>query len=206
MNDKLTDRLWPLHGNLCIPVGCKMTYSLFSSSKQLLALTARHLLVLKAAWTPSTSLCGFKAEPLKDCKKARKVMFRILSIPPLRCGNPLLGWGMRCIMSNTPLGKLKVVKVYIPDQLPAMSDLTSTGIPAWWRSMCWNGLPTHRPPDVPASSGVCCSFGAQVPPHLLSSCWHVRGFYLSKDSWCMFKHMALHFRLFWQPNTTQQSP
>lgn len=28
------------------------------------------------------------------------------------------------------LGKLKAVKVYISDQLPAMSDLISTGIPA----------------------------------------------------------------------------
>lgn len=33
------------------------------------------------------------------------------------------------------LGKLNVVKVYIPDQMPAMSDLMSAGIPPWWRSM-----------------------------------------------------------------------
>lgn len=85
-----------------------------------------------------------------------------------------------------------------------MSDLRSTGIPGWWRSMCWNSLSTHRAPDVLSTSDVCCSFGAQVSPHLLSSCWHIEVFYLSKDSGCMFRHMALHFRLFWQPNMIQQ--
>lgn len=77
---------------------------------------------------------------------------------------------------------MKVVKIHILDLLPAMSDLIGMGIPARWRNMCWNGLSAHRPPDVPASSDVCCSFGAQVSPHLLSSCWHIEGFYLSKDS------------------------
>lgn len=70
--------------------------------------------------------------------------------------------------------------------------------------VCWNSLSAHRPPDVPASSSVCCSFGAQVSPHLLTSCWHIGGFYLSKDSGCVFRHMALHFRLFWQPNMIPQ--
>lgn len=109
-------------------------------------------------------------------------------------------------LTPTVLGKFDAVNVYIPDQLPAVSDLTSTGIPAWWRTVCWNSLSARRPPDVPASGNVCCSFGAQVPPHLLSSCWHTGGgsFYLSKDLWCIFSHMVLHFLLFWQPNTIQQ--
>lgn len=38
--------------------------------------------------------------------------------------------------------------------------------------MRWNGLSTHRAPDVSATSDVCSSFGEQVSPHLLSSCWH----------------------------------
>lgn len=78
-------------------------------------------------------------------------------------------------LTPTVLGKFDAVSVYIPDQLPAVSDLTSTGIPAWWRTVCWNSLSARRPPDVPASGNVCCSFGAQVPPHLLSSCWHTGG-------------------------------
>lgn len=46
------------------------------------------------------------------------------------------GWAVSC---HPPLwsvlGKLNVVKVYIPDQMPAMSELMSAGIPPWWRSM-----------------------------------------------------------------------
>lgn len=38
--------------------------------------------------------------------------------------------------------------------------------------MCVGTLWHSAPPDVPASSNAGCSFGLQVPPHLLSSCWH----------------------------------
>lgn len=132
-------------------------------------------------------------------RQTRKVMFRVSSIPRLRCGNSIVVKDELYHVELPPLvvlGKLKVVKVYIPDQLPAMSDLISTGFPASWSSECWSGLSAHRPPDVPASSDVRCSFGVQVSPHLLSSCWHIGGFNLSKDSGCVFRHMALHFRLF----------
>lgn len=43
----------------------------------------------------------------------------------------------------------------------------------------------YRPPNVPVNSNICCSFGVLVSPHLLSSCLHMGGFYLSKDSGCM---------------------
>lgn len=149
---------------------------------------AGNLLVLKAAWTPSASLCGFQAEPLKAHKKTDKRSY-VLSFfytssqmwePP-----PVVRDELYHVKHHPPavLGKLKVVKVYIPDQLPAMSDLISTGIPTWWRGVCWNGLSTHGPPDVPVRSDVRCSFGAQVSPHLVSSCWHIGSFYLSKDPW-----------------------
>lgn len=138
------------------------------------------LLLLKAAWTPRVFLWAFTRR--SRCKTRKEVMVRISSIPRLRCGNPpfsplWMGDEMYHVKHPMPtvLGKFEAVNVYIPDQLPAVSDLTSTGIPAWWRTVCWNSLSARRPPDVPASGNVCCSFGAQVPPHLLSSCWHWGG-------------------------------
>lgn len=41
----------------------------------------------------------------------------------------------------------------------------------------------RRDPDVAATSNVCCSFGAQVSPHLLSSCWHIGGLLPLKGFW-----------------------
>lgn len=87
---------------------------------------------------------------------------------------------------------------------PAASHVwpISAGIPGWWRTRCWTGLSTRTIPDVPARSNARCSFGAQVSPHLLSSCWHTGGFPPLKGF--MFGHMVLHFHLFWQSDLNYQ--
>lgn len=48
---------------------------------------------------------------------------------------------------------------------------------------------------------IWCAGASTSPLQLLAK---GGGGYISKDSWCMFSHMALHFRLFWQPNMIQQ--
>lgn len=131
------------------------------------------------------------------------------------------GWTESC---QTPpkraaLGELDVANIYIPDQMPATSDLMSMGNPARWINMRWNALLTTPPPPTQMFLRA-----AMLAVHLVCRCLHisspavgtqsgwlgeegrvvVKFLYLSKNSWCMFGHMALHFRLFWQPNMIQQ--
>lgn len=97
-------------------------------------------------WTPGASLCGFWAEPLKDRKKTDKKSYvsnffytstQMWELPPAVRDE-------LCHVKHPPhwlrWASSQYFKVSIPVQLPAMSDLISTGIPAWWRSMCWNSL------------------------------------------------------------------
>lgn len=64
-------------------------------------------------------------------RQTRKVMFRVSPIPRLRCRNPPPVVRDELYHVKHPplavLGTLRVVKVYIPDQLPAVSDLISNG-------------------------------------------------------------------------------
>lgn len=100
-------------------------------------------------------------------------------------------WCVECIWIS--------FKLMSPDHLANMSDLFQ---PRNTRRMCWTGLSTRTVPDVPANGNARCSFGAQVSPHLLSSCWHIGGLLPLKGF--MFGHMVLHFHLFWQPNMNYQ--
>lgn len=91
----------------------------------------------------------------------------------------------------------------VPGELLAMSDPMSMGIPAP-KNMHWKGLST-QPTRCSSKRGrllfIWCAGASTSPLQLLAK---GGGGYISKDSWCMFSHMALHFRLFWQPNMIQQ--
>lgn len=77
----------------------------------------------------------YKAEPLQNTKRSYGSNFFYTSsqmwepsfFPPLWMGDEMYHVKH---LTPTVLGKFNAVSVYIPDQLPAVSDLTSTGIPA----------------------------------------------------------------------------
>lgn len=148
----------------------------------------------------------FQGEPLKDRQEKLRFDFSPYLISDVGSPSCGVGWAGSC--QTPPTGCVGQIQsrwiVLIPDQLPTMSDLISMGIPAWWRTMCWEGL-------IDAQTSRCsreqcrlpfiwCAGVSTSPLQLLA----YSRLLLLKEFGCMFGHMALHFCLFWQPNMIQQ--
>lgn len=143
----------------------------------------------------------YKAEPLQNTKRSYGSNFFYTSSQMWEPSFfPLLWMGdeMYHVKHPTPtvLGKFDAVSVYIPDQLRL----------------------TLRAREFQLDGGLCVGTdyrradlqmflrAATFAVHLVRRCLHISSpavgipggasFYLSKDLWCIFSHMALHFLLF----------
>lgn len=142
--------------------------------------------------------------------QTRKVMFWVSLVPRIRCWNPPSsgeGWAVSCrtlpagcvgqaesSSSLHPWPAASHVWPYKHGNSSLMEEHALEWFNVTQNSRC--SCDQHRLLFI-WRAGVSTS-----PLQLLA--YKGGGFYLSKDSGCMFRRMALHFRLFWQPNMIQQ--